>query len=303
MPIVVPKDMPAAKVLQDENIFVINEKRATSQDIRPLEIAIVNLMPTKIVTETQLMRLLSNSPLQINVTLIATSSYVGKNTPLEHLEKFYKTFDEIKDEKFDGLIVTGAPVEDLDFSQVRYWEELERIFEYAKHNVTSTIFICWGAQAALYYYYGIEKHALPKKLFGVFGQEKYVEYDKLLKGTDDILFIPHSRHSALDEDQLKKCSKLVTLAGSEKTGSSIIRSKNGKFIFITGHMEYDRFTLDTEYKRDIAKGLKIDEPENYYTDASKNTVDMKWSSAANILYMNWLNTVYQETPYDINAIK
>lgn len=303
MPIVVPKDMPASKILQAENIFVINEKRATSQDIRPLEIAIVNLMPTKIVTETQLMRLLSNSPLQVNITLVATKSYVGKNTPLEHLERFYKSFEDVKNKKFDGMIVTGAPVEDMDFSEVKYWEELENIFEYAKTNVTSTIFICWGAQAGLYYYYGIEKHPLERKLFGVYAHKKKVKYDKLLKGTDDILYIPHSRHSAIDEEQVKNCADIVTVVYSDATGSTILRSKDNKFVFITGHAEYDRDTLDREYKRDLERGLEIAAPENYYIDESKGKIEMKWSSTANLIYMNWLNTVYQETPYDIEKIK
>lgn len=303
MPIIVPKDIPANKILQSENIFVMNEKRAIKQDIRPLEIAILNLMPTKIVTETQLMRLLSNSPLQINVTLISTESYVGKNTPLEHLERFYKPFSAIKDKKFDGMIVTGAPVEDKDFTEVKYWKELEGVFEFAKNSVTSTMFICWGAQAALYYFYGIEKRPLPKKLFGIYKHKKLVKYDRLLKGTDDRFYMPHSRHTTVSEEDIKKCKDLVLLASSKEAGASIIRSKDNKFIFITGHAEYDRDTLELEYKRDLEKGLKIDPPENYYVNGTRGEIKMCWASTANLIYMNWLNHyVYQLTPYDIEQI-
>ncbi len=303
MPIIVPKDIPAAKILQSENIFVMNNQRAAKQDIRPLEIAIVNLMPTKIVTETQLMRLLSNSPLQVNITLVSTTSYVGKNTPFEHLDKFYKTFEQVKNQKFDGMIITGAPVEEMEFSEVKYWKELEEIFEFAKKSVTSTLFICWGAQAALHYYYGIEKHPLEKKLFGVFKHKKLVSYDKLLKGTDDRFFMPHSRHTTVYEEDIKKCKDIVLLASSKEAGASIIRSKDNKFIFITGHAEYDRDTLELEYKRDLDKGLKIDPPQNYYVSGDKGDIKMCWSSTANLIYMNWLNHyVYQLTPYEINDI-
>ena len=303
MPIIVPKDLPAFKILRSENIFVMESKRALKQDIRPLEIAIVNLMPTKIVTETQLMRLLSNSPLQINLTLVSTSTYVGKNTPLSHLQKFYKSFEEIKERKFDGMIVTGAPVEDMDFKDVKYWDELKEIFEFARNSVTSTIFICWGAQAALYYYYGIEKHVLPKKLFGVFKHKKLVNYEKLLKGTDDRFFMPHSRHTTVYEKDIKDCKDLVLLASSKEAGAGIIRSKDDKFIFITGHAEYDRDTLEAEYKRDLEKGLPIDPPENYYVNGISGEIKMCWASTANLIYMNWLNHyVYQITPFEINEI-
>ena len=303
MPIIVPKDIPAAKILQSENIFVMNNQRAAKQDIRPLEIAIVNLMPTKIVTETQLMRLLSNSPLQVNVTLVSTTSYVGKNTPFEHLDKFYKTFEQVKDRKFDGMIITGAPVEEMEFSEVKYWKELEEIFEFAKKSVTSTLFICWGAQAALHYYYGIAKHPLEKKLFGVFKHKKLVKYDKLLKGTDDRFYMPHSRHTTVYEEDIKKCKDIVLLASSKEAGAGIIRSKDNKFIFITGHAEYDRDTLELEYKRDLSRGLKIDPPQNYYVSGDKGEIKMCWSSTANLIYMNWLNHyVYQLTPYKINDI-
>ncbi|MBQ3116137.1 MAG: homoserine O-succinyltransferase [Clostridia bacterium] len=304
MPIIVPKDIPASKILQAENIFVMNDQRAMQQDIRPLEIAIVNLMPTKMVTETQLMRLLSNSPLQVNVTLVSTETYVSKNTPLEHLERFYKTFSEIKERKFDGMIITGAPVEEKEFSEVTYWDELKEIFEFAKTNVTSTLFICWGAQAALHYYYGIEKHLLPKKLFGVYKHKKLIDYDRLLKGTDDRFFMPHSRHTTVYEEDIKKCKDVVMVASSKQAGAAIIRSKDNKFIFITGHAEYDRDTLEIEYKRDLAKGMDIDPPENYYVEGDHGEIKMSWVSTANLIYMNWLNHyVYQLTPYEIDDIK
>ncbi len=303
MPIIVPKDIPATKILQAENIFVMNESRAMQQDIRPLEIAIVNLMPTKIVTETQLMRLLSNSPLQVNVTLVSTGTYVGKNTSLDHLQKFYKPFSEIKNKKFDGMIVTGAPVEEIAFSEVKYWQELEEIFEFAKINVTSTIFICWGAQAALYYYYGIDKHMLPEKLFGVYKHQKLEQYEPLLKGTDDRFFMPHSRHTTVYEQDIKACEHLVLLASSKRAGAGIMRSKDNKFIFITGHAEYDRDTLEIEYKRDLAKGLNIAPPENYYVEDGSGEIKMSWVSTANLIYMNWLNHyVYQLTPYEIDKV-
>ncbi len=304
MPIIVPKDIPAVKTLQSENIFVMNQARAMSQDIRPLEIAILNLMPTKVVTETQLMRLLSNSPLQINVTLVSTESYVGKNTPIEHLQRFYKSFSEIKNKKFDGMIITGAPVEDIEFTQVKYWGELENIFEFARNSVTSTIFICWGAQAALHYYYGIEKHMLPKKLFGVYKHKKLEPYERLLKGTDDRFYMPHSRHTTVYEEDILACKDLVLLASSKKAGAGIIRSKDDKFIFITGHAEYDRDTLENEYLRDLGKGINIAPPENYYVNGESGEIKMCWASTANLIYMNWLNHyVYQLTPYLIDEIK
>ena len=304
MPIVIPKDIPAAKVLKAENIFVMDEKRASTQDIRPLEIAILNLMPTKIVTENQLLRLLSNSPLQINITLLATETYVGKNTSLDHLQKFYKSFSEVQDKKFDGMIITGAPVEEIDFNEVKYWDELKKIFDYAKKNVTSTMFICWGAQAGLYYYYGINKYPLDKKLFGVYKHQKLQEFEPLLKGTDDRFFMPHSRHSTVKIEDIEKCKDLVLLASSKDAGATIIRSKDNKFIFITGHAEYDRDTLEIEYKRDLALGLDIEPPYNYYVEDGSGEIKMSWVSTANLIYMNWLNHyVYQLTPYDIEKIK
>ena len=303
MPVIIPKDIPASKILKAENIFVMNTERALKQDIRPLEIAILNLMPTKIVTETQLLRLLSNSPLQINLTLLSTGSYVGKNTPLDHLERFYKPFSEVKDKKFDGLIVTGAPVEDMKFEDVLYWDELKEVFEFAKKRVTSTIFICWGAQAALYYYYNIPKYPLAKKMFGIYKHKKVSKFEPLLKGTDDRFFMPHSRHTTIREEDVRARKELQILAVSKEAGPSILKSRDNKFIFILGHAEYDRDTLEKEYLRDKEKGLAIDPPENYYVEGCKGEIKMCWSSTANLIYMNWLNHyVYQITPYVIDKI-
>lgn len=299
MPIVISKDIPAFSALKQENIFVMSDERAFTQDIRPLEIAILNLMPTKEETETQFMRLLSNSPLQVNVTLVYTESYKSKNTAAAHLERFYKRFEDIKDKHFDGMIITGAPVETMPFEEVAYWDELKKIFDFAEKNVTSTIYICWGAQAALYYYYGIEKHLLPTKLFGVFPHKKILDqHDPLLKGIDDVFYIPHSRHTTVYMEDVKKVSDLIVLSESEYTGLSIAKSRDNKKIFLTGHMEYDRYTLKKEYDRDVAKGLPIHPPFNYFTDSSCSEVKVMWTSAANLFYTNWLNYyVYQVTPF------
>ena len=299
MPIIIPKDIPAYSTLLGENIFVMNNERATAQDIRPIEIAILNLMPTKIETETQLIRLLSNSPLQIKVTLIGTESYVGKHTPLGHLQRFYKTFSEVKNNHFDGMIITGAPVEMMEFGEVKYWKELTEILDFANTNVQSTIFICWGAQAALHYYYGLNKSILEKKLFGVFKHKKFVNFDPLLKGTDEEFYMPHSRHTTVDIEDIKRVDDLLILAGSDKIGASVVRSKDGRRIFLMGHMEYDKDTLKNEYYRDLNKGLPIDPPENYFRDEEKTKVVPNWYSVANLIYSNWLNYyVYQVTPYD-----
>ena len=306
MPIVIPKDIPAFNTLLNENIFIMSKQRSVNQDIRPIEIAILNLMPTKVVTETQLMRLLSNSPLQINVTLVGLDSYTGTHTPLEHLQKFYKPFSKIKNKKFDGMIITGAPVETMEFNSVVYWKELTEILEFTKTNVTSTIFICWGAQAALNYFYGIEKHPLKNKLFGVFKHEKTTAYESLLKGVDDTFYMPHSRHTTVYKKDIEKVSDLEVLCHSKKAGASIVKSKDNKFIFIMGHLEYDRETLKLEYERDLSKGLPILEPENYFVGGYKNgngKINMCWASVANLIYVNWLNYyVYQITPYNINEI-
>lgn len=299
MPIVIPKDIPAYTALLHENIFVMHDERAFTQDIRPLEIAILNLMPTKVETETQFMRLLSNSPLQVNVTLLYTDTYKSKNTAAAHLDRFYKKFDDIKDKHFDGLIVTGAPVETLPFEEVLYWEELKKIFDFADSHVTSTIFICWGAQAALFHYYGIDKQLLPEKLFGIFPHKKMLDqHDPLLKGIDDVFYIPHSRHTTVDIEDVKKEPDLIVLSESEYTGLSIAKSRDNKRIFLTGHMEYDRNTLKTEYERDLAKGLSIKPPFNYFKDETLSEVQVTWTSAANLFYTNWLNYyVYQVTPF------
>ena len=299
MPIVISRDIPAYAALKAENIFVMNDDRAFTQDIRPLEIAILNLMPTKVETETQFMRLLSNSPLQVNITLVYTESYKSKNTAAAHLERFYKKFDDIKHKHFDGMIITGAPVETMPFEEVAYWKELTKIFDFADSHVTSTIYICWGAQAALYYHYGIQKYLLPTKLFGIFPHKKLIDqHDPLLKGIDDVFYIPHSRHTSVKLEDVKKVEDLVVLSESEYTGLSIAKSKDNKKIFLTGHMEYDRDTLKKEYERDVARGLPIHPPVNYFTDETCTDVRLTWSSAANLFYTNWLNYyVYQVTPF------
>jgi homoserine O-succinyltransferase len=298
MPIIIPRDRPAFNRLRAENIFVMKEARAVSQDIRPIEIAIVNLMPTKEETETQLMRLLGNSPLQINVTLINTATYESKNTPQKHLQKFYRSIEDAKHMFFDGLIVTGAPVETMPFEEVLYWEELKSIMDFAEKRVTSTIFICWGAQAGLYHHYGIDKKELPRKLFGVFPTYSVGVRDPLLRGMDDIFYIPHSRHTCVPEESILNCKDLTVLAKSDEAGISIVKSRDDKKIFLFGHSEYDSLTLENEYKRDLAKGLDIAAPLNYYSDASETTVDVKWRSTANLFFYNWLNYyVYQVTPY------
>ena len=299
MPIVISRDIPAYAALKAENIFVMNDERAFTQDIRPLEIAILNLMPTKVETETQFMRLLSNSPLQVNITLVYTESYKSKNTAAAHLERFYKKFDDIKHKHFDGMIITGAPVETMPFEEVAYWQELTKIFDFADSHVTSTIYICWGAQAALYYHYGIQKYLLPTKLFGIFPHKKLIDQrDPLLKGIDDVFYIPHSRHTSVKLEDVKKVEDLVVLSESEYTGLSIAKSKDNKKIFLTGHMEYDRDTLKKEYERDVARGLPIHPPVNYFTDETCTDVRLTWSSAANLFYTNWLNYyVYQVTPF------
>ena len=303
MPIIIPQDIPAFGTLERENIFVMESERAMTQDIRPIEIAILNLMPTKIETETQLIRLLSNSPLQIKVTLIGTESYVGTHTPLGHLQRFYKTFSEVKDRHFDGMIITGAPVEMMEFEDVKYWRELTEIFEFANTNVQSTIFICWGAQAALHYYYGLGKQILSKKLFGVFKHKKFVKFDPILKGTDEEFYIPHSRHTTVLTEDILGVEDLLILAGSDEVGASVIRSNDGRRIFLMGHMEYDKDTLAKEYFRDLDKGLEIDEPKNYFRDENKTKIVPNWYSVANLIYSNWLNYyVYQVTPYEIKGV-
>lgn len=298
MPIIIPKELPAFNKLKKENIFVMNEARAVSQDIRPIEIAIVNLMPTKIETETQLMRLLGNSSLQVNVTLINTATYQSKNTSEKHLTMFYKSIEEAKHKFYDGMIITGAPVETMPFTDVEYWEELKEIMAFAERKVTSTMFICWGAQAGLYYHYGIDKVALDKKLFGVFPTYAVSENDCLLRGVDDTFYIPNSRHTTIPNERIERCKDLVVLAKSDEAGISIIKSRDDKKIFLFGHSEYDYNTLEIEYKRDLGKGLDIAAPVNYYKDKAQTLIDVKWRSTANLLFYNWLNYyVYQVTPF------
>ncbi len=307
MPIKVSDSLPAIEILNNENIFVITETRAMTQDIRPLEIVVLNLMPTKIETETQLLRVLGNTPLQINVQFINTKTHESKNTSKSHIETFYKTFDDIKDSKFDGLIITGAPVEKMDFEEVDYWEELCRIMEWSKTNVTSTFHICWGAQAALYYHYGVPKYEVPEKVFGVFPHKVVPEkkHKMLLRGYDDVFYVPQSRHTEVREEDIKKVPSLEILAKSDESGVYIITDKNERRFFITGHSEYDSHTLKNEYDRDVAKGLDIKVPVNYFPDDDPSKEPcISWRAHANLLYSNWLNYyVYQTTPYDIKTIK
>lgn len=307
MPIKVSNSLPAIEVLNNENIFVITETRAMTQDIRPLEILILNLMPTKIETETQLLRVLGNTPLQINVQFLHTQTHVSKNTSKSHIETFYKTFNDIKDCKFDGMIITGAPVEQMAFEDVDYWDELCEIMEWSKTNVTSTLHICWGAQAALYYHYGIPKISMPEKVFGVF--EHYVLPEKkhkiLLRGFDDIFYAPHSRHTGVLESDIEKIPALEILSKSDEAGVYIVTDKDERRFFITGHSEYDSFTLKNEYDRDKNKGLDIAVPKNYFpNDDDSLPPNVLWRAHANLLYSNWLNYfVYQTTPYNIKEIK
>ena len=305
MPIVINKELPAYRILTDEKIFVMDSERAFLQEIRPIEIAILNLMPTKETTETQFMRLLSNSPLQVNITLVKTSTYNATHTDKSHLDRFYKTFTEIKARKFDGMIITGAPVENMDFEKVAYWKELEEILDWTKTNVTSTLFICWGAQAALHYFYGIKKHPLKEKCFGIFAHRRIRDgvAEPLMRGISDEFHMPHSRRTIIYAKDILHINELRILAYSKRAGASIIKSCDNRQVFVTGHMEYDRDTLKKEYERDLSKGLNIKPPANYFADKDLTEVKMNWSSTANLFYINWLNYyVYQVTPYDITKI-
>lgn len=305
MPIRIPNDLPAVKTLLNENIFVMPEQRAVTQDIRPLKILLLNLMPNKIATETQLSRLLGNTPLQVELELIHTRTYHSKNTSSEHLLAFYKTFEEVKNRTFDGMIITGAPVEKMPFEEVEYWQELCEIMEWTKTHVHSTFHICWGAQAGLYYHYGIDKYPLENKLFGVFEHTADYKNSMLLRGFDDKFFVPHSRHTTVKREDIEKVPALKIVASSQKAGIYALLTENGKQVFITGHSEYDSNTLKDEYLRDIERGDPIDIPENYFPDddPSKEPV-VKWRSHAHLLYSNWLNYfVYQTTPFDISEIK
>lgn len=302
MPIKVPDSLPAKEILENENIFVMDESRAYQQDIRPLRIAILNLMPTKETTESQILRLLSNTPLQIEIILLHPRSHTSKNTSAEHLNMFYKTFDEIKKHRIDGMIITGAPVEQLEFEQVNYWEELEEILEWCKTHVTSTLHICWASQAGLYHYFNIPKVSLSEKCFGVFAHKVNVPNTKLLRGFDEMFYVPHSRHTTVLREDIEKIPELQILSESDEAGVYLVATRDGKQIFVTGHSEYDPSSLQWEYERDIAKGLNIEPPVNYFpnNDPTK-TPPSTWRSHANLLFSNWLNYyVYQETPYNID---
>ena len=305
MPIKIPNDLPAVKVLNDENIFVMTESRAISQDIRPLRILLLNLMPKKIETETQLSRLLGNTPLQVELELIRTKTHQSKNTSEEHLLAFYKTFDDVRDQNFDGMIITGAPVEHLPFEEVEYWDELCNIMEWSKTHVHSTFHICWGAQAGLYYHFGIPKYPLDKKMFGIFPHKVDYKRSILFRGFDDTFMAPHSRHTETRREDLEKIPRLKILASSEEAGLYAAMTGSGKQIFITGHSEYDALTLDAEYKRDVSQGKPIEIPKNYYPDDDPTKDPLVcWRSHANLLYSNWLNYfVYQTTPYDIEKVR
>ena len=305
MPIKIPEDLPANSILRGENIFCMTEKRALSQDIRPLKIAILNIMPTKIVTETQLARVLGNTPLQVEIDFLMTASHKSKNTSQDHIDEFYKTFDDIKNQKYDGFIITGAPVELLEFEDVTYWDELKEIMEWSKTNVTSTMHICWAAMAGLYYHYGINKFNLPKKLFGVYKHKVERKTTMLVRGFDDEFYVPHSRHSYVKSEDIDAVDDLLTIAMSDDAGVYIVASSDKKQIFVTGHSEYDADTLSKEYFRDVEAGLDIDIPKNYFADDNPdNPPVVTWRSHANLLFSNWLNYyVYQTTPYNINEIK
>ena len=304
MPIKIPNDLPAAGILQQENIFVMPQTRAVSQDIRPLEIVLLNLMPTKVATETQLSRMLGNTPLQVHLELMHTTSHVSKNTSQEHLLNFYKSFEELKHRKFDGMVITGAPVEQMDFEDVDYWPELCRIMEWSKTNVHSTLHICWGAQAGLYYHYGVPKYPLEQKVFGVFEHRADYKRSILMRGFDDVFWAPHSRHTTIRREDVEKIPELKILASSDEVGVYAIMNNRGKQIFITGHSEYDPLTLKTEYDRDKNLGLPIQVPKNYFpNDDDTKPPIVRWRGHANLLFSNWLNYfVYQTTPYDIMTI-
>ena len=305
MPIRIPAGLPACTALEQEKIFIMTEDRAVAQDIRPIRIAIVNLMPTKIATEIQLLRLLSNTPLQIDITLLKAEHHVSKNTSSEHLERFYTTFSKVQNEKFDGMIVTGAPVELLEFEQVDYWSELQDIIDYSAENVFSTLYICWGAQAALYHRYGVPKHVLPEKMFGVFKHTIAQANKKIFRGFDDAFYMPHSRHTEVRAEDIAKVPQLEILAASEEAGVCIVRAKESRSIFVTGHFEYDVDTLAREYFRDAEKALPINVPHNYFPDNNPaNTPLVTWRAHAHLFFSNWLNYhVYQETPYELASIQ
>lgn len=306
MPLRLPNSLPAIDILKKENIFVIDETRGHSQDIRPLKIAILNLMPIKVTTETDLIRLLSNTPLQLDITFVKLKSHTSKNTPIEHMQAFYRDFEEISKEKFDGLIITGAPVEQFEFEEVTYWDEITSIFSWAKTHVQSTLYICWAAQAGLYYHYGIQKYGLPKKMFGIF-QQHCVRKERypIFRGFDDTFSMPHSRHTEIHREDIIAHPDIVLIAESPESGVSMVMGRKGREFFITGHMEYNPDTLDNEYKRDCGIRDDVEMPKNYYKDNNpKKGPVVTWRAHANLLFQNWINYyVYQKTPFDINKIK
>lgn len=305
MPLTLPDRLPAIELLKQENIFVMDSTRASSQDIRPLRIAVLNLMPLKITTETDLVRLLSNSPLQIELSFMKVKSHTSKNTPVEHMKAFYTDFEEMRHHKYDGFIITGAPVEHLDFEEVGYWDEMTEIFDWARHNVTSTLYICWAAQAGLYHHYGIPKYPLDKKMFGIFKHHVIKPSLPLFRGFDDEFAIPHSRHTEVRRDDIERNPELDILAESDESGVSVVMARGGREIFLTGHSEYSPLTLDTEYKRDLGKGLPIEMPRHYYrNDDPSQPPLVTWRAHANLLFNNWLNYyVYQATPYRVEEIE
>ncbi len=307
MPLNLPDKLPAIDLLKEENIFVIDNSRANAQDIRPLKIVVLNLMPLKITTETDLIRLLSNSPLQIEVSFMKLKSHTSKNTPIEHMKAFYRDFASMREERFDGMIITGAPVEHLEFEDVNYWSEITEIFDWTRTHVMSTMYICWAAQAGLYYHYGIPKYPLEKKMFGIFEHHVTEGFSHLpiFRGFDDVFYVPHSRHTEVRREDIDKCKDLQVVSESDESGVHIVMARGGREIFVTGHSEYSPYTLDGEYRRDLGKGLPIDMPKNYYrNDDPEQGPLVRWRSTANLLFSNWLNYyVYQETPYDINQIR
>lgn len=304
MPLRLPNTLPAVEFLKEENIFVLDEQRASSQDIRPLRIAVLNLMPLKITTETDLIRLLSNSPLQLELHLMKVKAHTSKNTPVEHMQAFYRDFELMKEEKFDGMIITGAPVEHLDYEDVTYWEEMKEIFAWSRTHVTSTLYICWAAQAGLYYHYGIPKYPLSEKMFGIFQQRPLDPRLPIFRGFDDLFNMPHSRHTELHKEDILANPQLTLIAESDESGVGIVMARGGREIFITGHSEYSPLTLDTEYRRDLGKGLPIKMPRHYYPDDDASQAPhVSWRAHGNLLFTNWLNYyVYQETPYNIDEI-
>ena len=307
MPLNLPDRLPAIDLLKEENIFVIDNSRASTQDIRPLKIVVLNLMPIKITTETDLIRLLSNSPLQIEVSFMKLKSHTSKNTPIEHMKAFYRDFELMRDEKFDGMIITGAPVEHLEFEEVNYWEEISEIFRWTRSHVTSTFYICWAAQAGLYYHYGVPKHPLDRKMFGIFEHHICDGFQKLpiFRGFDDVFHVPHSRHTEVRREDIERIPQLEILTSSDISGVHIIANKNGRQYFITGHSEYDRETLANEYKRDLEKGIDIQLPYNYFPDDDPDNVPVfSWRCTANLMFTNWLNyCVYQKTPYNLEELE